>query len=163
MRKYGIEHFHVSLIEETDNPDEREVYWIEQKQSFKYGYNATLGGDGTHYLDYDLVVSVYQQTFNQAETARRLNCSTDSVKNILTQRQVEIISSCDNQKSKVVEQFNKQGEFIQSFAGLKIAARYLKDNNYAKGEERGVASHIREAAQGKRKTAYGFKWKFFEK
>ena len=59
MRKYGIEHFHIELIEETDNPEEREVYWIEQKQSFKYGYNATMGGDGRKYIDYDLVVATY--------------------------------------------------------------------------------------------------------
>lgn len=26
MRKYGIEHFHISLIEETDNSSEREIY-----------------------------------------------------------------------------------------------------------------------------------------
>ena len=35
MRKYGVEHFHIELIEETDNPEEREIYWIEKKQSFK--------------------------------------------------------------------------------------------------------------------------------
>lgn len=29
MRKYGVEHFHISLIEETDKPEERERYWIE--------------------------------------------------------------------------------------------------------------------------------------
>jgi len=29
MNKYGIEHFHISLIEETDNPSERERFWIE--------------------------------------------------------------------------------------------------------------------------------------
>ena len=46
MRKYGIEHFHIELLEETDNPEERETFWIEEKQSFKFGYNATLGGDG---------------------------------------------------------------------------------------------------------------------
>ena len=40
MRKYGIEHFHIELIEETDIPEEREKYWIEEKQSFKFG-NAT--------------------------------------------------------------------------------------------------------------------------
>jgi hypothetical protein len=28
MRKYGIEHFHAELIEETDQPEEREIYWI---------------------------------------------------------------------------------------------------------------------------------------
>ena len=31
MRKYGIEHFHIELIEETQEPEEREIYWIEQK------------------------------------------------------------------------------------------------------------------------------------
>jgi hypothetical protein len=35
MRKYGIENFHIELIEETDKPEEREIYWIEQKRSFK--------------------------------------------------------------------------------------------------------------------------------
>ena len=52
MNKYGIEHFHIELIEETDNPEEREIYWIEKLGSFKNGYNATLGGDGKKYLDY---------------------------------------------------------------------------------------------------------------
>ena len=56
MRKYGIEHFHISLIEETNNPNEREKYWIEQKRTFKNGYNATKGGDGTAYLDYDVLI-----------------------------------------------------------------------------------------------------------
>ena len=51
MRKYGIEHFHIELLEETDNPEEREIYWIEKMRSFKYGYNATYGGDGKKYID----------------------------------------------------------------------------------------------------------------
>ena len=61
MRKYGIEHFHIELIEETDNPEEREVFWIENKRSFKNGYNATKGGDGRPYLDYDLIISTYNE------------------------------------------------------------------------------------------------------
>ena len=66
MRKYGVEHFHIELIEETDNPEEREIYWIEKKQSFKNGYNATLGGDGRKYLDYDLIISTYLTTFSHS-------------------------------------------------------------------------------------------------
>ena len=52
MRKYGIEHFHISLLEETDDPEEREKYWIEKLDSFKNGYNATTGGDGKKYIDF---------------------------------------------------------------------------------------------------------------
>ena len=35
MNKYGIENFSVETIEETDNPEEREKYWIEYFGSFK--------------------------------------------------------------------------------------------------------------------------------
>ena len=33
IQKYGIEHFSIQLIEETDNPEEREIYWIETTKS----------------------------------------------------------------------------------------------------------------------------------
>ena len=46
MRKYGLSNFTIEVIEETNNPEEREAFWIEQKGSFKHGYNATVGGDG---------------------------------------------------------------------------------------------------------------------
>lgn len=46
-------------------PEEREVYWIEKFHSFKNGYNATVGGDGRKYLDYDLIISTYLTTKNQ--------------------------------------------------------------------------------------------------
>jgi group I intron endonuclease len=83
MRKYGIEHFHISLLEETDNPEERECYWIEKLSSFKYGYNATIGGDGKKYLDYDLILKTYSKINNCNEVAKILNISSDSVRKVL--------------------------------------------------------------------------------
>ena len=80
MRKYGIENFEISLIEETDSPEEKEIYWIEQKRSFKNGYNATIGGDGRKYIDYDLVIATYQQLNSIIKTATALNISRDSVR-----------------------------------------------------------------------------------
>ena len=61
MKKYGTEHFFIRLIEETDNPEEREKFWIEQKRSFQYGYNATKGGDGKPYLDYQKLIDTYNK------------------------------------------------------------------------------------------------------
>ena len=48
MSKYGIANFSISTIEEVDNEllSERERFWIEYYDSYKNGYNATLGGDG---------------------------------------------------------------------------------------------------------------------
>ena len=47
MRKYGIENFHIELIEETDNPVEREIYWISTLQTRTKGYNILPGGAGS--------------------------------------------------------------------------------------------------------------------
>ena len=44
MNKYGIQHFKIELIEECNNLEEREKYWISFYDSYKNGYNATLGG-----------------------------------------------------------------------------------------------------------------------
>lgn len=93
MRKYGIEHFHIKLIEETNNPEEREIYWIEKYQTFKNGYNATLGGDGKKYIDYSLVIETYKYLQNIAETAKQLNISTDSISMILKENKINIKSS----------------------------------------------------------------------
>lgn len=48
IRKYGINKFDFSIIEEcsSDQLDEREQYWIEYYDSYKNGYNMTIGGNG---------------------------------------------------------------------------------------------------------------------
>lgn len=160
MRKYGIEHFHIELIEETDNPEAREIYWIEQKQSFKFGYNATLGGDGKKYIDYDLVEATYKQLLSIKHTANTLGISTDSVQNILKSRQVVKLSpeaSIQKALGKIVNQYDLKNNFIQSFPSCKAAADSL---NKISNTSNGASSHISDVCKGKRKTAYGYIWKF---
>ena len=131
MNKYGLEHFHVSLIEKTDIPEEREKYWIEFFNSFKYGYNATLGGDGKPYVDYNLVISTYKQLKNQKETAAQLNISVDTVRNILQNANEYIYSVKENygiNVSKTVYMFDLQNNFLQAFSSLHDAATYMVDN-----------------------------------
>ena len=44
FKKYGLENFTLDIIEQcpVDKVNERERFWIESLQTFKYGYNATL-------------------------------------------------------------------------------------------------------------------------
>ena len=93
MRKYGIEHFHVELIEETDNPEEKEIYWIKKMQSFKNGYNATLGGDGKKYIDYNLVIATYNELKDITKTAKKLGVHSKTVSDILHSKDINIRSS----------------------------------------------------------------------
>lgn len=47
FRKYGIENFSFEIIEECSlDIDEKEKYWINFYDSYKNGYNATIGGEG---------------------------------------------------------------------------------------------------------------------
>ena len=156
MKKYGIEHFHIELIEETDKPEEREKFWIEQKRSFKTGYNATLGGDGKKYLDYDLIIATYKQVQSQIETARIIGCFDDTVRMVLQQNDIPILSSEEVNIAKnglIINQYDLYNNYIQSFPSAHAAANSLG--------KKGV-SHITDVCKGKRKTAYGYIWKFAE-
>ena len=162
MKKYGIEHFHIELLEETDFPEEREVFWIEQKRSYKEGYNATFGGDGKHYVDYDLVIAMYLELQNQNEVARRMGISPDTVGVVLKNNNVERLTSSESAAratGKVINQYSLNNEYIQSFPSAKAAAESL---GKISSTSNGASSHISDVCRGKRKTAYGYRWKFSE-
>ena len=159
MRKYGIEHFHIELIEETNSPEEREIYWIEQYRSFKNGYNATLGGDGRAYLDYDVLIAAYKKNPNISQISKLYNCNEKHLSSILKNHNLQIISQQEiNQKKygQVVNQYDKEGIYLKSFPSLGAAFKEVCSNS----KSRGGISHISDVCKGKRKTAYGYIWKF---
>ena len=154
MQKYGIEHFHIKLIEKTDKPEEREQYWIEQKRSFKYGYNATMGGDGKKYLDYDMLIAAYQELQSLTEVAKKYGCDPSHLSLILKSNNIKIISSPEQNKklfSQTINQYDLDGNYIQTFPSAHEAAKSLN--------KKGV-SHITDVCKGRRKTAYGYIWKY---
>lgn len=158
MKKYGVEHFHIELIEETDNPEERETYWIEKLGSFKYGYNATIGGDGKRYADYDLIYALWQEGLNNQEICAKLNYDKATVKTALASKGVSEEERQQRGKesiSKVVLMIDKNtNDILQVFPSVEAANRYLgKQPN----------GHIAAVCRGKRQTAYGYKWKYAEK
>ena len=66
MNKYGIEHFHIEELEKCDIAiaAQREQYWIEYYNSFKNGYNATIGGDGNSYVDINIIYALWDNGYN---------------------------------------------------------------------------------------------------
>ena len=163
MRKYGIENFHIELIEETNIPEEREIYWIEYYRSFKNGYNATFGGDGKRYLDYDLIIATYKELQSITETANKLNICPDSISKILHQNNIPIASSSEvNLKKfgKITNMYDLENNFLKSFPSTNEAARYMVENNLTNCKKTTIKQHITEVCTGRRKTAAKFKWKY---
>ena len=165
MNKYGVQSFSIEQIEECtdDILNDREKYWIEYYGTFKNGYNATLGGDGRAYIDYDLVVATYRELKSIKDTASKLGIDAGYTGKILKMRNESIIDQALINRVKLghpVNQYDLQGNYIQTFPSVKNAAISLgKLKNYA---DRGCISHISDVCKGKRKTAYGYIWKYAE-
>ena len=162
MKKYGLNHFHIEVIEKTDRGEEREKYWIEYYGSFKKGYNATLGGDGKPYIDRELVIQNYRQLHSLVKVAELMNISTDSVSAILKMNDIPVKSGTEvmkEQYGKVVSAYTKQNEFVKSFSSYSDAAQWLIDNNLTGCKKTTIRTHISEVVRGKRKSAAGFIWK----
>lgn len=166
MNKYGIENFKIEEIEQCneDIVNDREKYWIEYYGSFKKGYNATLGGDGKAYLDRKLLIKTYNEIQNLKKSAKILNIDAGHLSKILKENNIEVRSSKEVQN----EEYGKEiamidletNAIIKTFISLADAARYIKEQINSTAEIRGMTVHIRQVAQGKRKTAYKYKWKF---
>lgn len=156
MRKYGVEHFHISLIEETDRPEEREIYWIKAKDTYKNGYNVTLGGDGKRYCDYDVVFELWQEgkSIEQIHTITKYD--KGHISNILSTYKI----SSDEKKDRFYKRVSKSvkqidintGEVIAIYDSANEAARQLGHVNKNAG--------IGKVCRGQKEQAYGYKWEF---
>ncbi len=160
MKLYGEEHFVIRLIEECDifELDEREQYWINYYDSYHNGYNATLGGDGKILYDYDVLVKEYQKGKLIQEIANQYNCSTDTVTKAIHLAGLNGKDNALNRQKNTVSQYTKEGQYIQSFASQRDAARWLISQG-SKSNITSLATNIGRVINGIRKTAEGYIWK----
>ena len=155
MKKYGTENFVIEQLEECSSEivNDREKYWIEFLGSYKYGYNATLGGDGAQYADYDLILSLYKENKTFEQIVELTSYDRKTIARALTQKG---ISKEERQKnnvahiSKAVAKLDpKTEEILEVYSSAAEAERY-----------NGNTKHISDVCNGKRKTCKGFKWKY---
>lgn len=168
MNKYGVEHFEFEVIEETDNSEEREKYWINELRTyigFKdcNGYNATLGGDGKTYLNLDekeiIQYHIENAKYCTTRTAKYFKVDRKTIIKILKKNNIKFLSvkewHKDIGKGTSVCQLDKiTGELLNIFKSYADANEYI-------GKSRN-SSVIRMASVGKIKMAYGFKWMKYE-
>lgn len=161
MRKYGVSHFHIELIEETDSPNEREIYWIKEKNSYSNGYNATYGGEGIKLIDDKKVAELYKQFGTIKAVAQEMNICVDTVRYALRNAGVEIDPYPIKRISgNEVFMYTLQGELIEYFSSYGDAARWIIANKKTESNSVEKVSYGigRAVDQKKRKTAFGFMW-----
>lgn len=167
MRKYGAEHFSIRVLEETNDPEEREKFWIAYFNSYHIGYNATSGGDGKCLFDYDKILGelIFDNDYNNV--AAKIGCCVDTVRMVARAHGLGIgesvsvnLRGMSELQQKSVVGYNK--DFLVSFSSLRDAAEWLYEIGFTKSKGKSVRSHISECAKGLKKSAYKMKWSFLD-
>lgn len=157
MRKYGIENFNIEPIEECSKEvlSEREMYWIKHFDTYKNGYNATTGGDGTQYCDYDEIYKLYQSGLTVRDVSKILGYTEETCRTALHLNSITRNEIADNAKkhiSKSIAQIDvNTNETINVYASITDAYNSL-------GKK--FSGHIADVCSGKRKSAYGYRWEY---
>lgn len=171
IRDFGKDAFIIEKIETVYAPDFLEE--AEKRQIKKYhswigdpeckGYNQSRGGEGTHYSSNDFsdylaekIISSYEKTQNQRETAKELEIDPTTVRNYLAINGIKTLSSKDiaiKNTGKKVAIYNKD-KLIAIYPSLGEAAKHFIDKEQA--------SHISEVCYGKRTNVKGYTAKFTE-
>ena len=168
MKKYGPEHFHVELVEETNSPEEREQYWIKYYNSYKEGYNATIGGDGKSHIDnneIEKMLEAYNRLGTVVAVRQETGHDVGCISRFLKQAGIQVATAQEINKerySKQVAQCDKKThKRLKTFNSLADAARYLQEKQISTSKDTyGIASHIGHVCKKQRSSAYGFYWEF---
>lgn len=162
MNKYGVENFVYEIIEKTDNPIIREQYWIKELNTyigFKNcnGYNATLGGESrktafSKQEDVDKLIALYKDGFTCKNISKILGYDEITISKKLN----ELGYHFKNYRKgfKICQIDKNTNELINVFESARAAGRYLGNES--------MNVHISNVLIGKRKTAYGYKWMYYE-
>ncbi len=162
IQKYGLDCFLFEVIEEVDNDllNERERFFIALFNSFEQGYNNTTGGDGNKGCKRkrkheDIIPELYKELQSTEKVANYLGISRITVRSILKEKNLfkrYKKRSLDYKKLEVV-QLSLDLNIINVFSSLTEACKSIGLTNKN-------VSELSKCCKGKRKTAYGFIWKY---
>jgi len=156
FNKYGIENFSIELIEITDIPEEREMFWINFYQSYQKGYNATLGGDGKAYIDKSQILPLYAQGLNSKQIAEQIGCCREIV--------LRFLRACGlSTKENANKISQKKVVCIETgvvFDSVSAASMFLVSINNKDCDPKMYGTHISACCRGKRKTILGYSFKY---
>lgn len=155
INKYGIEHFSIKQLEECNFAESsiKEIYWIGKLNTYKNGYNATLGGDSKNLYNYQEIADLYEKNnISIAKLAKQIQCDEHTISTALKQCGVKIKPASTFFSKKVAQLDKKTNNIINIYASCEEAERSF--------EKRG--GHISQVCKGQRQSAYGYKWKYID-
>ena len=158
INKFGIDNFSIELLEEVENnPDEREIYWIDKLNSrIPNGYNIALGGEGKKLVtkeEENKIIELYNNNKTIEEIKVIVKRDLETISNILKKHNISISKGWEY-AAKKIGQYDDNWNLISVYDNIKEVEKELSGGN--------SHGHISECAKGKRKKAYGYHWKYID-
>lgn len=159
FNKYGISNFNFSTLNKIYilNKDvlntylsKLEIYYIKLYNTYKYGYNATIGGDGTHgyQLSPETKLKISLALKNKPISEKKREAYKRSAKKRKgVPRDKETVMRGAVKRRKPVLQYSLNGEFIREYEGVSLVPNYDQCNIIA-------------CCKGKINSAYGYIWMY---
>ena len=172
MLKYGYSAFTIEVIEELANDSEllnaREIYWISRLHTFCKdplgpGYNATLGGGSKMLYDRQAIIEYLRNNNCVKDASLVFNCSKDTIVDIAKAANIQVKSSNELIKelySQSIEIYDLHNNLVDIVSSSHVAEQWIRDRGISNAKGGAIRTHIVEVCRHKRKTAYGFIWKY---
>lgn len=99
------------------------------------------------------MIELYNLGYSVPQISKKMNCDPTTVRKVL---RANGIKSRGN--SKMIDQFDLAGNYIQTFDSTIEAAEWILENNIAKGKKILLKELLINVVGGERKQAYEYKW-----
>ena len=158
MNTLGVDKFHINLLGQFDEGllEEKECEYIKLYDSYRNGYNNTLGGDGKRYVEFtdEEAIETYNRCKSVRKACKELNCDKDTLSIILRKNGVDT-SRYGNLNNTPIK--NSLGE---TFNSINSASEYLIKTNRVNGKLTNISKSILRVLNKKRKTYLKLKWEY---
>ena len=158
IRKYGLDNFSFEVIEECNrsNLSEREKYWIDYYNTFKNGYNMTLGGEGRSMVDELQIYELWDSGLSIAEISESTGHTKYTI--ILILKEYSAYNNKESYKrgrentvkktGKTVLQYDLLGNYVNKYNSTAEASKNTGINRF------NIIGNLR----GDQLSAGGYQW-----
>lgn len=169
IRKYGIENFEFSVLEECppEELNEKEIYWIKYYDTFnaERGYNLTPGGHQSVKVVPKELYELWDQGFSIQELIKHFNvnhktidkwlkqCPTYSVQESFRRgyyKSKKYRKSIGRFFNKRICQYTLKGEIVRYWRSIREIGRAFDSQSIRQG--------VAKCLVGKYYSSYGFRW-----
>lgn len=173
--KKGAENFFVELLEQCPREllNEREIYWINKYNSYKNGYNLTLGGEGNKLYttkEIQQAISLYQKGIAINKIVEQTGMSLSTLYKYLQSQGISLRDRTEQQNNAALENLKLATEKNKIkvknitlniiYNSKKEALQDMINKGYSKAKDwHNIRSPLDKALKDNSKTFLDFKWR----